>query len=182
MAVNAKNVVRSILESMLFLAVLGSSISILSMFMRTAHQEHISVYIAYPLLCSVSSLVVAMAFPKPTYWRAFWKLFAGGLLTFAIVGVLAIVIGPKIFTLLLDVLWSAGGYVWDWSSADSIILGIFAVLFYILLTILIMGLIMSALFALTNFFVLLGMNMVVERRQQAQPVQNPPQDGQLPFN
>jgi hypothetical protein len=182
MAVSAKSVVRSILESMLFLGVLGTGVTIMSMVMRTAHQEHVSLYVAYPLLCSVSSLVVALAFPKPTYWRAFWKLFAGGLLTFVIVGVLAIVLGPKVFTLLLDILWSLGGHVWDWSSADSIVLGIFAVLFYIMLTILLMGLIMSIVFAITNFIVLLVMNMVMDRRAGAQAVQNPPGDGQLPFN
>ena len=166
MAVSMKTVGRSILESMLFLAVLGASITVIDAFPSIRNFAGMPIIVYIPVLSAFASLIVAFAFPKPTFWTAFLKLFTGGLLTFAIFAGLTVVAGPTVFTIVLDALWSAGASVWDWSSAQGIVAGIISVIFYIMITLVIVGIIFAGLFALTNVLVLLVMNIFVARRQE----------------
>ncbi len=183
MAVSMKTIGRSILESMLFLAVLGASITFINAFPSLRDFAGMPTLVYIPVLSAGASLVVAFAFPKPTFWTAFLKLFTGGLLTFGIFAGLSIVAGPTVFTIVLDWLWSAGASVWDWSSVQGIMAGIVAVIFYIMITLVIVGIIFAGLFALTNLLVLLVMNIFVDRRQETLDARAASQDDQpKPFS
>jgi cbb3-type cytochrome oxidase subunit 3 len=178
-----KTVGRSILESMLFLAVLGSAITFVNSIPALRDFAGMPTLVYIPVLSAGASLVVAFAFPKPTFWSAFLKLFTGGLLTFAIFAGLSVVLGPAVFTVVLDWLWSAGAAVWDWSSVQGIAAGIISVIMYIMFTLIIVGIIFAGLFALTNFFVLLVMNMFSANRQQAAEASaQGPSDRPKPFS
>lgn len=172
MGVSIKTVGRSVLESMLFLAMLGVGITLMNQipFLRDGGGIPSGVFLV--VLSGMASFVVAAVFPKPTYWRSFLKLFLGALLTIGIFALLTLLIGPAIFTLVLDFLWSIGVAVWDWSSVDSFITGFIMLFFYIMVTIFVVGIIMAGLFAVTNFLVLLMMNAYVDRKPAGQDQPN----------
>lgn len=165
MAIQLKTVGRSVLESMLFLAVLGTSYGLFNVLPFFNFEEGSSVMVAIPFMTMAASAVVAAAFPKPSFKRAFLKYFLGGLLTFGIFSLMTIALGPVIFTLVLDWLWDTGANVWNWSSPSGIVAGIFAVFAYIMLTIVLVGMVFAGLFALTNFLVLLAINVITERKR-----------------
>ncbi|MBK9451912.1 MAG: hypothetical protein IPN95_21345 [Bacteroidetes bacterium] len=168
MAISVKTVGRSVLESMLFLAFLSMGITILSKIEPEGSQSDSWYWITIPVLCTVASLLVALVFPKPTYWRAFFKFLLGAFLTMAIFGIILAIVGPILFSWILELLWGTGGYIWDWASGNGVAAGVGAVMMYIFFTIFVFGLVLSGLFALTNMLVVIGVNMFIERRNQGQ--------------
>jgi len=112
-------------------------------------------------------MLVALVFPKPTYWRAFFKFLLGAFLTMAIFGILLAIMGPILFSWILELLWGTGGYIWDWAAGNGVAWGVAAVMMYIFFTIFIIGLVLSGLFALTNLVVVTGMNVVIDKRDQS---------------
>jgi hypothetical protein len=168
MAISVKTVGRSVLESMLFLAFLSMGITILSNVAPEGSQSDAWYWVAIPALCTVASLLVALVFPKPTYWRAFFKFVLGAFLTLAIFGILLAIAGPILFSWILELLWGTGGYIWDWASGNGVAAGVAAVMMYIFFTIFVFGLVLSGLFALTNMVVVLGVNMFIDKRNQGQ--------------
>lgn len=165
MAISIKTVGRSILESMLFLAVIAFGSVVFSKLKVIAQGFELSPFVYLPFMAVAASSVVALVFPKPTYWRAFFKFLLGALLTFGIFAVLMAILGSTVFTAILDALWNLGGVIWDWSSVDNVVLGFFAVLFYIFFAVLVFGMLLAGLFAITNFLVLLGINVFLDRNK-----------------
>jgi hypothetical protein len=153
---------------MLFLAFLSMGITIESNVAPEGSQSDAWYWVAIPALCTVASLLVALVFPKPTYWRAFFKFVLGAFLTLAIFGILLAIAGPILFSWILELLWGTGGYIWDWASGNGVAAGVAAVMMYIFFTIFVFGLVLSGLFALTNMVVVLGVNMFIDKRNQGQ--------------
>ncbi len=166
MGVSVKTIGRSILESMFFLAVLSGVLMVLDS-VPILKKLGIPPLAYFPIVCGISSAIVGYTFPKPTFKMAFWKLFIGGLITFLIFLGLTLALGAAVFTAILDGLWSGGGFVWDRAAGEGIVGGIVAIIFYIVVTIVLVGIFFAGLFALTNFLVLLVMNSYVERNAPA---------------
>lgn len=164
MAISVKTIGRSVLESMLFLAFLSLGITIVSNVTSNASDNGGVFWVSMPILSSVASLLVAAVFPKPTFWRAFLKFLCGAFLTMAIFGILIAIVGPVLFSWILELLWGTGGYIWDWASGNGVAAGVAAVIMYIFFTIFVFGLVLSGLFALTNLMVMTGINMFVDKR------------------
>jgi hypothetical protein len=175
MAVTIRKVGKSLLESLLFLVVLGVGTSFLSMFPALRDKMDIPPVVYLPLLTAGASAVVALAFPKPSFLQAFLKLFIGGIFTFLIFGILVSILGMVVFDAVLDFFWKSGVAIWDWSSADGVIGGIVAVFFYIMMALLVVAGIFTVIFALTHMLVLLVMNLFLRRNEEEAPeAQQPP--------
>lgn len=169
MALSVKTVFRSILESMLFLAVLGTAITVLSAFPGLKKILDMPTIVYFPVLTAGASAVVAFAFPKPTFWTAFIKLFIGGLLTLAIFSIVSVAAGAAGLEFLSTYIWDAGVGIWKWASGGNIAAGILAILFYVIILAFFIASLFAALFALINFLVLLVMNSLTHREEPQQP-------------
>lgn len=169
MAISVKTIGRSILESMLFLALFSFGTTILSKLnLFSTGNEAAAIWITMPVLSAFASFVVAFVFPKPTYWRAFLKFFLGALLTVAIFSILLAIIGPTMLSWVLELLWGTGGMIWDWASGNGVAAGVSAVIMYIFFTIFVFGLLFAGLFALTNLMVITGINVFIDKKKEAQ--------------
>lgn len=162
MGVSAKTVGRSILESMFFLAVM-SGLILLFYEVPSFKKLGLSALAFFPIVCAITSAIVGYTFPKPSFKLAFLKLVIGGHITLLIFVGLTLILGPTVFTAVLDFLWDGGSYAWNHGAVEGVIAGIFAVIFYGILTVILVGMIFAGLFALTNFLVLLAMNAYVDR-------------------
>lgn len=179
MALPFRKIGHSLLESLLYLAVLGGTSSVLAFLPALNKSIDIPPYVYVPVMTAIASGIVAFAFPKPNFLQAFLKLFIGGIFTFLIFVVLVLTLGPIVFEAILSFFWNAGAAVWDWTSAASIIAAIFSVLLYIFLTLIIVGLIFAALFSITHVIVLMVMNLFIKRNiadedDNLMPPQSPP--------
>lgn len=169
MAVTLKKVGKSLLESLLFLVVLGVGTSFLSMVPSIRNTMDIPPIVYIPLMTAGASAVVALAFPRPNFLQAFLKLFIGGIFTFLIFAILVAILGPVVFESVLNFFWNSGVAIWDWSSADGIIGGIVAVFAYIMVAILVVAGIFTGIFAITHMLVLLVMNLFLRRNEEEAP-------------
>jgi hypothetical protein len=153
---------------MLFLAVLAFAITLLNFIPSLKRVIEMPLIVYFPVLTAGASLVVASAFPRPTFWTAFLKLFLGGLLTLGIFSIVSAAVGTASFMFLSDWIWEGGVAVWNWAGTENIAAGIMALLFYMIAVSIVFGIIFAALFALTNFLVLLVMNAIASRKEEAE--------------
>jgi hypothetical protein len=179
MALPIRKIGHSLLESLLYLAVLGASSAFLGFFPAITKRIDIPPYVYLPVMTAMASAVVAFAFPKPNFIQAFLKLFIGGIFTFLIFLVLLLSLGPIVFEVILGFFWDAGAAVWDWTSATSIVAAIFSLLIYIFITLVIVGLVFAGLFAITHVIVLMVMNLFIKRNiadedENLMPPKSPP--------
>lgn len=168
MASNGKIIGRSIAEALLFQTIAAGIATTLNTILTKILGDNNAGIIFAMIVGSVAgAAIVAMIFPKPTWAMAFAKILLAAIFASLIVLGFFAVFGPVMFEVILEFLWNAGGYVWNWGSAASIIGGIIAVIFYVLFTLIVIGLLLSAFFALANAVVLLLFNRFLENRQQA---------------
>ncbi len=165
MAFPLRKIGHSLLESLLFLAVLGAASAFFGFFPGIKETFDIPPYVYVPVFTAAASGVVALAFPKPTFLQAFLKLFIGGIFTFLIFVVLVAVLGTAVFDSILALFWNNGAAVWSWSSGGSIVAAVFAIIMYIFFALFIVGLIFAGLFALTHILVLMVMNLFIKRNE-----------------
>lgn len=167
MASTGKIIGRSIAEALLFQTIsAGVATTLNTMLARIMGDGGGGVVLALILGALAGAAIVALIFPKPTWTLAFAKIILAAILASLIVLGFFAVFGPIMFEVILEFLWNVGGYIWDWGNAASIIGGIIAVIFYVILALVLIGLILSAFFALANALVLVLFNRYIHDRQQ----------------
>lgn len=167
MASTGKIIGRSIAEALLFQTIAAGIATTLNTILgKVTGDSGAGVVISLILGAIAGAAIVALIFPKPTWTLAFAKILIASILASLIVLGFFAVFGPVMFEVILEFLWDVGGYVWNWGNAASIIGGIIAVIFYAIFTLIIIGLLLSAFFALANALVLLLFNRYIHDRQQ----------------
>jgi hypothetical protein len=166
MAISMKVIGRSVVESMVFLATLSMASSFIFIFFDKNGDTGLPIYAGLPVAVALASAASALLFPKPTFWKAFAKIFGGGLLTFAIFAAIALTFGPPVVMLMFNFIWEFGVGIFDWSTFDHIIAGIFGMIIYFFFVFLVISIILMFLFALVNIFVNLVINAVASRNQE----------------